>query len=387
MTKRPSIDEIIARRKSSADDDGKLYKAVVLDETEAKGYDPDRRAQRFVMSSETVDLYGDIVRQDGIKLDNFMKNPVGLAYHNQRAPIGWWGDVKVVRGRPKRTEGVLTLHPAGTTEAVDEVDRLLAASAIRACSIGFKALEADWIYDEEGRNTYGLDFIESLLLECSVCAIPAQPDALAKAAGGDMRLAAELFERVLDTYCEQKSGGLFVKKEFADAYFEIKTPKTVVEAPKSDHSITVTLDLEEAERQAESFVAKWSKKFGDLFKVQDWSAYEVTNQAVGVDEHGVAHLLANEWPRHTIAKKDGAGTLANDDVITIDTAESTARYRIVGECKEFPDDDRVYVDLIDVTPKERTEPDEPVLIEGSRAKAAAKTAKLRASLIARGVLT
>jgi HK97 family phage prohead protease len=271
MTKRVSIDEIVAKRRASADDTGKLFKAVILDEAEEKaGYDPDKRAQRFIMSSERVDLYGDVVRQEGIKLDDFLKNPVALAYHKHSAPIGWWKDVTKINGRPKRTEGVLTLHAAGTTESVDEIDRLLTASAIKACSIGFMPIDAEWIVDDEGRNTWGLDFIESSMLECSVCSVPANPDALAKAAGGDMRLAAEMFERFLDTYCEKTAGGIVVRKDFEDAYLRMKEPKTIVETSTPEDTartvITLELDTTEAERQAETFLAKWSKKFGEIFK-------------------------------------------------------------------------------------------------------------------------
>lgn len=288
MTKRVSLDEIVSKRRASAADDGKLFKAVILDEpVEKAGYNPDTRSQRFIMSTETTDLYGDIVRQDGIKTDNFERNPVALAYHRHNAPIGWWKDVTKVNGRPKRTEGTITLHAAGTTDAVDEIDRLLSVNAIKACSIGFMPLEAEWILDDQGRNTWGLDFKESSLLEGSICSVPANPDALAKAAGGDMRLAAEMFERFLDTYCEKTAGGIVVRKDFADAYMAMKAPKTVVEAPKADEpivsSLRVELDLEEAERQAEGFIEKWSKRFGEMFKAPEPPVVEEKTEPV-VDE-------------------------------------------------------------------------------------------------------
>lgn len=253
---KASLDEIISKRRASTDDDGKVFKAIILPDAETKaGYDPDKRSQRFVMSSESVDRYGDIVRQDGITIEDFMRNPVALAYHDHRAPIGWWKDLVKIAGRPKRTEGNLEMHAAGTTAAVDEIDRLLAAKAIKACSIGFMPLDAEWILDEEGRNTWGLDFKASTLIECSVCSVPANPDALAKAAGGDMRLAAEMFERFLDTYCEKTAGGIVVRKDFADAYIAMKTPKTTVVVPPVDdvektvdlETLTIAIDTTEAE--------------------------------------------------------------------------------------------------------------------------------------------
>lgn len=402
MTKRPSIDEIVAKRKTSADADGKLYKAVILDDVEAKGYNSEARSQRFIMSTESVDLYGDIVRQDGIKTDNFERNPVALAFHMHTAPIGWWKDVSKVNGRPKRTEGVLTLHASGTTDAVDEIERLLAANAIKACSIGFMPLEAEWILDDEGRNTWGLDFKESSLLECSVCSVPANPDALAKAAGGDMRLAAELFERFLDTYCEKTAGGIVVRKDFADAYMAMKAPKTTVTASaKKDgdavSTLRVELDLEEAERQAEGFVEKWSKKFADLFKspeekALDQVAKDIANLPLNliverppiklVDKEGDdLPTLIGEWPaksRISVPLVEGKDMpLADDDgVITIRTMKSFAEYRIVAE-----KDGAFDVDLI------RSYDPPPALVSGSRQKAVVASARIKQSLRERGLLT
>lgn len=404
MTKRVSIDEIVSKRRASAGDDGTLFKAVILDEAETKGYDPDKRQQRFVMSSESVDRYGDIVRQDGIKTDDFLRNPVALAYHDHRAPIGWWKDLQKVNGRPKRTEGVLALHPSGTTDSVDEVDRLLAATAIKACSIGFMPLDAEWIVDAEGRNTWGLDFIESALLECSVCSVPANPDALAKAAGGDMRLAAEMFERFLDTYCEKTAGGIVVRKDFADAYMAMKAPKTVVEAPKAADktvmALTVDLDLTDAERQAESFIAKWTKKFGEMFKAAsfvDPSVLHLSDPDGGFiapesakylgeppvftkDADGTVNLKG-EWPAFFVATDEfiGAEPAKRDgDVVTISLANSIAECNIDSE-----DADRglLYLSLV------RSYDPPPAVVKGSRQKAVVASARIKQSLRERGLLT
>lgn len=283
---RVSLDEIVSKRRASATDDGKLYKAVVLDDVVTKGYDPAARSRRFVMSSESVDLYGDIVRQAGLDTTNFEKNPVALAFHDHRKKVGWWKDLAKINGKPKRTEGEVTLHEAGTSDVVDEMDRYLQQDAIRACSISFVPTDAEWIIDDQGRNTWGLDFKASILTECSLCFVPANPDALAKAAGGDMRLAAEMFERFLDTYCEKTAGGIVVRKDFADAYMAMKAPKTIVEAPKAEDdkaSIKITLDLHEAEKQAEGFIEKWSKRFGEMFKAPEPPVVEEKTEPV-VDE-------------------------------------------------------------------------------------------------------
>ena len=397
MSKRVSIDEIIAKRKASSDDSGKLYTAVIMDQAESKGYDSEERSQRFIMSTETPDLYGDIVRQDGVKMDNFLKNPVALAYHNHRAPIGWWKDVSVVKGRPKRTEGVLTLHAPGTTEQVDEVERLLSAAAIRACSIGFMPMEAEWIVDADGRNTWGLDFKESSLLECSVCSIPANPEALAKQAGGDMKLAAELFERVLDTYCDEKSGGLYVRKEFADLYKEIQGNKVSRMTPKQlEHKVCETLvldiDTREAEEKVDGLLSKLRKGVEEIFGVVKHKPndpiVDVVEEYSPITLHtdGDGNTTVDEWPEkalasiETLAKEFGWEPPVDGEAssVEIKISDQIAVYRSV---KKSDDGEIAYFELVEVKEIE-PEPVAPVLVKGSRAQAEAKIAKLKASLLA-----
>lgn len=388
MTK-PSLDEIIAKRRFSASEDGEFYKAVVLDDVEAKAYNPDVRAQKFVMTSEREDRYGDVVRQGGGDLTDFLRNPVGLAYHNHSAPIGWWSDVKMVGGANKRHEGVLTLHPDGTTEAVDEIDRLLQAGAIRACSIGFIPKDYEWIKDADGKMTWGIDFLAWEMLECSVCSIPANPDALAKAAGGDMRLAAELFEKVLDTYCEEKSGGLFVRKEFADAYMAMKAPKTVSASSKDVMKLKVEFDLDEAERQAESFIERWSKKFGEMFKAPDalhvadeFEAYRKCSPTFMKDGNGNVSLMDDAWPEKFMMSQAVLSSGIDDnvsrdgDIVVIRCVDTVAKFHVDGEDEGYLF--LSFVDESDPTPK---------IIEGSREKAFAASEATRQRLREKGLLT
>lgn len=344
-TNRVSLDEIISRRRLSADSNGNLYKAVVLEE-KAKGFDKASRSQRFVMSSESKDLYGDIVRQTGLDATNFEKNPVGLAYHDHRAPIGKWSDLQKVGGKSKRTEGTLTLFAEGTSEKADEIGRLLEIGGLRACSIGFSPVEGEWILDEEGRNTYGIDFTKSILLECSVCSVPANPDALAKAAGGDMKLAAEMFERILDTYCEEKMGGLFVRKEFADAYLKMKGNPVTHAVPGGGTGGIDGIGLAEANQEDEQ-----------MAEMEKQVALEVTLDTAEAEKK-VDSLLQR--------LKDGIAAIFGH-------AEEKAAEMVAREEPEEP-------------AKEIEVPAGPAFVKGSRAKAKAATAKLRAKLQAKGHL-
>lgn len=389
MMPRLSIDEIISKRRMSATDDGKLFKAIIADGVESKGFDAATRSQRFIMSSESVDRYGDIVRQAGLDITDFEKNPVGLAFHDHRKPIGWWSDVTKVSGAKKRTEGTITLHPAGTTEEVDEVGALLAANAIKACSIGFMPGEAEWILDEDGRNTYGIDFATSALLECSVVTIPANPDALAKAAGGDFRLAAEVFEKVLDTYCEKTTGGLYVRKEFEYAYFQIKQPKTV-SAP-AIHAVKIDIDTADAEAKLD----KLATSFWDRIKAMMGAGETVPMQPPADKEErygGVITLkggdgqpveVVGEWPETARIAKDGDLLLGAysriESCVVVRCANGVAEYDI-----DIEDDDYLY---LSISKTGEPEPTAPVIVKGTRAKAIVARERMKETLRERGLLT
>jgi HK97 family phage prohead protease len=382
-TKRASLDEILERRRFSADGNGNLFKAVVLEE-KAKGYDKETRSQRFVMSSESTDLYGDIVRQMGLKTDNFLKNPVGLAFHDHRKPIGFWKDITKVGGKSKRTEGTLSLHGEGVSDDADQIARMLEANAIRACSIGFAPVDAEWIIDENGRNTYGLDFKESILLECSVCAIPANPDALAKAAGGDLRLAAEVLERVLDTYCETKLGGLYVKQEFADAYRQLKGEKTIsidARAPVSS--------FHEIEEKLKQF-AETVDAFTEVNEKRNTLLREVITAKTGAD--GTTLESADLTPEQEKEVMD-----ALEMELKLDTTEAEQKVDSIierfrkGVASIFGSVEEKAGEVVEreepaTEAEEIQEPETPALVKGSRVKAKAEAAKLRARLQAAGHL-
>ena len=53
----------------------------------------------FVMSDETVDRMGDVIRASGWSLSQFKSNPIALFGHEHSFPIGNWENVKVVGKR------------------------------------------------------------------------------------------------------------------------------------------------------------------------------------------------------------------------------------------------------------------------------------------------
>lgn len=186
-------------------------------------WDGMKRSGRFVMSSQAVDRYGDIIVQQGLNVDRFMTNPAGLLFHSSRDwPIGTWSNLeKVLRGRPPRTEGDLNLLPSeGPVQQIDQAAWMIEHGGLRAVSIGFIP---NWDAVESIRNDEdmwtGFQFNESELIECSLVCIPANPDALAKdAAQPAMKLAKDLIEDILDNYQRTPEGLVIPRAAFEKLY-------------------------------------------------------------------------------------------------------------------------------------------------------------------------
>jgi HK97 family phage major capsid protein/HK97 family phage prohead protease len=124
----------------------------------------------FVMSDDSVDRLGDVIEQDGWKLDNFLKNPIALFGHDSSFPVGTWKDVRV---RGNRLQGKLELMPA-VSPRLQEIHAAVNGGVLRAVSVGFKPIKVEPLAD--GKKGYR--FIEHELVECSVVAVPANPNAI-----------------------------------------------------------------------------------------------------------------------------------------------------------------------------------------------------------------
>lgn len=144
----------------------------------------------FVLSDETVDRHGDIVRASGWKLSDFKKNPIALAGHNHdlRQVVGVWQNVRVVG---KQLIGRLKLAEEGTSEVVDVARKLLEQRIIKAVSVGFRVLE--WEPRDEKEPWGGWDISKAALHEVSLVAVPANPNALAVAKAFSPKAADILF--------------------------------------------------------------------------------------------------------------------------------------------------------------------------------------------------
>jgi HK97 family phage prohead protease len=143
----------------------------------------DAREVDFVASTETVDSYGEIVRQNW-RLDRFRANPVILFAHDSHAlPIGHAPRVLVEGGRLLIT---VKFSTARANPFAELCFQSVLEKALRGGSVGFKPHSVKYeMHDDIERCV--LD--DNELYEFSVCPVPSNPDGLAQL---EHRMAAAL---------------------------------------------------------------------------------------------------------------------------------------------------------------------------------------------------
>ena len=158
----------------------------IFEECSVSASEDGTTALDFTISTSTIDRMGDTIAVDGWKLDNYRKNPVVLWSHDPAQPVG--------RARNLRIDGTslkasVDFYPGSNPEfggLAESLRQLYAGGWLRATSVGFRPLKWDVAPDPNRKS--GIDFLEQELLEFSMVAIPANPEALisAKAAGVDI---------------------------------------------------------------------------------------------------------------------------------------------------------------------------------------------------------
>lgn len=199
-TKRISADEARHLRRDRLQQGDRL---VITSRSAPSSWNADQRSADFVMSSESIDRMGDIVRTHGIDIRSFQRNPVALFAHESRSwPIGTWTNVtKFLRDSPAHMDGHLVLAPAGgPIPEVDQAAWAITHGLVKGASIGFVPRwdMVELILDASGSPTGGLLFAESELVETSIVPIPANASALVKGFGLGRRSAEyeEVYRRL-----------------------------------------------------------------------------------------------------------------------------------------------------------------------------------------------
>jgi HK97 family phage major capsid protein/HK97 family phage prohead protease len=139
-----------------------------------KSIDGEQRIVMGVATTPTPDRMGDIVEPLGVQF----KNPMPLLWqHRTDSPVG-----QVVFDKPTAkginfTAQMPIVHEPGTLkDRVDEAWQSVKLGLVRAVSIGFRSIEHAFL-----KETDGIRFIKSEVLELSLVTIPAQADATIQA--------------------------------------------------------------------------------------------------------------------------------------------------------------------------------------------------------------
>lgn len=148
---------------------------------------PGGDALEFVLSDNSVDRVGDVIEQNW-ELANFRKGgSPALFNHDRNQFIGSWENVRV---EGNRLLGKLKLAVEGTSALIDTVRKLLAQKMLRATSVGFIPLKIEKLNDDASEFWGPFRFLKSELLEVSLVAVPANPNAVSLARS--MNLSPEL---------------------------------------------------------------------------------------------------------------------------------------------------------------------------------------------------
>ncbi len=135
-----------------------------------KAVDGEQRIITGTATTPTPDRMGDVVEPLGVQF----KNPIPLLlYHNSQKPVGW-----VRFSRPTKDgigfEAKLPIvdEPGTVRDRIEEAWTSIKTGLLAGVSIGFRAIEEAF-----NKDTGGFRFIKTEVLELSLVAIPAQPDA------------------------------------------------------------------------------------------------------------------------------------------------------------------------------------------------------------------
>lgn len=150
----------------------------ILTGQKIRAVDVDNRTADFIISTDEVDRFGEVVDQNSWQLENFKKNPIVLFGHSDQKNdiMGTAPELTTEKdGEISRTIAKVKFADEGTSEGVDTVWKLVKQGILRACSIGFIPHKVH--YGDEDEEPVTLS--ENELLEFSIVPIPANAGAVA----------------------------------------------------------------------------------------------------------------------------------------------------------------------------------------------------------------
>jgi len=190
---------------------------VLIDETEIKltdkrladslmkvsGIDHDERSVTAIISSNSVDRDNEVLLPKGVRLDNYLKNPVvPWSHQTSEPPVG--KAVWVKKGHKQITAKVKFAE----TDRAEEVWQLFKGGFLSAFSVGFMPLKYHTPTPDEVKSNPDWSGVRTIfdeweLLEFSPVAVPANPDALSLACKQKQIQLSESFRKELGIITEE----------------------------------------------------------------------------------------------------------------------------------------------------------------------------------------
>src|SRR4029077_16516382 len=139
---------------------------------------PGGEPDEFVMSDNSVDRMGDVVEASGWQLDRIKSPPPVLFNHNSNQIVGRWEDI---RQSGNQLVGRIAWTNSDKWPMAQYIRDLVREGILRTVSVGFSPVERQPLSKDASKEFGPWRFTKSELLECSLVAVPANPNAMAVA--------------------------------------------------------------------------------------------------------------------------------------------------------------------------------------------------------------
>jgi HK97 family phage major capsid protein/HK97 family phage prohead protease len=139
---------------------------------------PGGEPDEFVMSDNSVDRMGDVVEASGWQLDRIKSPPPVLFNHNTNQIVGSWTDI---RQAGNQLVGRIAWTNSDKWPMAQYIRDLVREGILRTVSVGFAPIERQPLSKDASKEFGPWRFTKSELLECSLVAVPANPNAMAVA--------------------------------------------------------------------------------------------------------------------------------------------------------------------------------------------------------------
>lgn len=161
-----------------------VMQRVLAPTCEVRKIDAENRIATFVVSSESIDSYGTIIKQAGIDYSRFDRNPVIPFVHDT-------DDLPVGRAVARRTVGSETemdiqFATVDMNPLAEQCWLSVQGGFLRATSISFFPIEWHWERNADGTGEV-LIYDKVMLYEVSIVPVPSNADALAKSVSRSLR--------------------------------------------------------------------------------------------------------------------------------------------------------------------------------------------------------